>query len=94
MRQRGVYMLRSGPRAVRAVFYLDVASDEAERALAIIMAALRVLPARADAEHGGGLRAAPSNTCIKSMSAKGWNEATAVAQLLGRVSALACQSHA
>jgi threonine aldolase len=59
---RGVYMLPPGPSAVRVVFYLDVTSDEAEHALAIIIVALRVLPARADAARGARLCVAPSNT--------------------------------
>jgi len=42
--RRGVYMLPSGPNAVRAVFYLDITSGDAEQALAIIGAALYTLP--------------------------------------------------
>ncbi|WP_247893998.1 threonine aldolase family protein [Azospirillum endophyticum] len=52
--QRGLYMLPSGPHAVRAVFYLDITWDEARRALAIIADILgadilRALPAHAAA---------------------------------------------
>jgi nucleotide-binding universal stress UspA family protein len=45
--RRGVYMLPSGPNAVRAVFYLDIAPAAAEQALAIIVEVLRALPADA-----------------------------------------------
>jgi threonine aldolase len=42
--RRGLHMLPSGPHAVRAVFYLDIAIEDAERAVAIIADALRALP--------------------------------------------------
>jgi threonine aldolase len=45
--RRGLYMLPSGPSAVRPVFYLDIAPAAAEQALAIIVEVLRALPADA-----------------------------------------------
>jgi threonine aldolase len=42
--RRGVYMLPSGPHAVRAVFYLDITPAAVERALTLIADALRTLP--------------------------------------------------
>lgn len=41
--QRGLYMLPSGPNAVRAVFYLDITPKDVERALTIIIETLRAL---------------------------------------------------
>jgi threonine aldolase len=49
--RRGVYMLPSVPNAVRAVFYLDIASGDAQQALAIIGEVLRALPAAGQAER-------------------------------------------
>lgn len=37
----GVFMLPNGPRAVRAVLYLDISEDEVERAAAAVAAAVR-----------------------------------------------------
>jgi threonine aldolase len=45
--RHGVHMLPSGPDAVRAVFYLDINSAAVEQAVAMIRAALRVLPVSA-----------------------------------------------
>jgi threonine aldolase len=42
--RRGLHMLPSGPRAVRAVFYLDISSEQTDRALAIVREALAVTP--------------------------------------------------
>jgi threonine aldolase len=42
--RRGLWMLPSGPDAVRAVFYLDIGVEDAERALAITAETLRELP--------------------------------------------------
>lgn len=50
--RRGLYLLPSGPNAVRAVFYLDIAPADAERALAIIAEVLRVLPVDARVAAG------------------------------------------
>jgi threonine aldolase len=46
--RRGLHMLPSGPRAVRAVFYLDIAPAEAEQAGAIVRGVLHALPAKGD----------------------------------------------
>jgi threonine aldolase len=42
--RRGLWMLPSGPDAVRAVFYLDIAPEDVDRALRIIHETLRALP--------------------------------------------------
>lgn len=41
--RRGLYMLPSGPDAVRAVFYLDISPDDAERAISIVGDVLNAL---------------------------------------------------
>jgi threonine aldolase len=53
--RQGLYMLPSGANGVRAVFYLDISSADAARALATIETTLRALPA-------GGRAAAPNLT--------------------------------
>jgi threonine aldolase len=42
--RRGLWMLPSGPDAVRAVFYLDIAPQDADKALRIIRDTLQALP--------------------------------------------------
>jgi threonine aldolase len=42
--RRGLWMLPSGPDAVRAVFYLDIAPQDVDRALRIVRETLQALP--------------------------------------------------
>ena len=43
LHRRGVHCLPSGKRAIRAVFYLDITSDDAERAVGAVAETLRAL---------------------------------------------------
>jgi threonine aldolase len=53
---RGLWMLPSGPDAVRAVFYLDIQTDDADRALEIAAETLREL------SKSGGAGGAPATS--------------------------------
>jgi threonine aldolase len=58
--RRGLFMLPSGPDAVRAVFYLDIAPQEVDKALSIIRETLRALPSSNSASrNAAGVPASP-----------------------------------